>query len=64
MARGTPAEVFSKSGELMSIGLTVPKVTMVANRLRALGLDVPNDIYTIEQLKIVLLALKGGRAHA
>jgi energy-coupling factor transport system ATP-binding protein len=64
MARGTPAEVFSKSGELMSIGLTVPKVTMVANRLHALGLDVPNDIYTIEQLKIALLALKGGRAHA
>lgn len=64
MTRGTPAEVFSKSGELMHIGLTVPKVTLVANRLRALGLEVPNDIYTIDQLKKVLLALKGGRAHA
>ncbi len=64
MMRGTPAEVFSKSGELMSIGLTVPKVTMVANRLRNLGLDVPNDIYTIDQLKNALLVLKGGRTHA
>lgn len=64
MTRGTPAEVFSKSGELMGIGLTVPKVTMVANRLRALGLSVPADIYTIEQLKNALLALQGGRTHA
>jgi energy-coupling factor transport system ATP-binding protein len=64
MTRGTPAEVFSKSEDLLSIGLTVPKVTLVANRLRTLGLDVPDDIYTIDQLKSALLALKGGRPHA
>ena len=64
LTTGTPAQVFSKSDTLISIGLTVPKVTMVANRLRALGLAVPSDIYTIEQLKNALLALKGGRAHA
>lgn len=64
LARGTPAEVFSQSEELLRIGLTVPKVTMVANRLRALGLDVPNDIYTIDQLKNALFELKGGREHA
>lgn len=64
MTRGTPAEVFSKSDELTRIGLTVPKVTMVSNRLRALGLNVPDDIYTVEQLKSALIALKGGRDHA
>ena len=64
LTTGTPAQVFSKSDTLISIGLTVPKVTMVANRLRALGLAVPSDIYTIEQLKNALLALKGGRSHA
>jgi energy-coupling factor transport system ATP-binding protein len=64
LMHGTPAEVFSRSEELTSVGLTVPKVTMVAGRLRALGLPVRNDIYTIEQLKSVLTALKGGRGHA
>lgn len=61
---GTPAEVFSHSQELRDMGLTVPKVTMVAQRLRALGLDIPPDIYTTEQLKTVLCALKGGQARA
>ena len=61
---GTPAEVFSHSQELRDMGLTVPKVTMVAQRLRALGLDIPPDIYTTEQLKTVLCAPKGGQARA
>jgi len=52
------------SEELKSIGLTVPKVTMVAARLRAMGLDIPPDIYTTKQLKTVLCALKGGRINA
>lgn len=62
--KGTPAEVFSKSEMLTDIGLTVPKVTMVANRLRALGLNVEKDIYTVEQLKYALTRLRGGREHA
>lgn len=64
MTEGTPAQVFSKSDVLMRVGLTVPKVTMVANRLRALGVSVPEDIYTIGQLKKALLALRGGRGNA
>ena len=59
--QGTPAQVFSHSGELIDIGLTVPKVTMVANRLRTLGLPVQEDIYTIEQLRGELVRLRGGR---
>ena len=62
--RGTPAEVFSKSERLEEIGLTVPKVTQVAMRLRTMGLDLPKDIYTVEHLKSALLALKGGEHHA
>ena len=57
---GTPAQVFSHSEALKNMGLTVPKVTMVAARLRALGLNIPPDIYTTEQLKNVLCAMKGG----
>lgn len=61
VTQGAPAQVFSKSAELKDIGLTVPKVTLVANRLRALGLQVADDIYTVEQLKSAIVALKGGR---
>ena len=57
---GTPAEVFSRSEELIDIGLTVPKVTMVANRLRALGVPVKEDIYTVGQLRGELARLRGG----
>ena len=59
--QGTPAQVFSRSRELIDIGLTVPKVTMVANRLRALGLPVKEDVYTVEQLRGDLVRLRGGR---
>lgn len=64
LMQGTPAEIFPRSKELADVGLTVPKVTMVAHRLRALGLPIREDIYTIEQLKRELTALKGGREHA
>ncbi len=60
---GTPAEVFSRSEELIDIGLTVPKVTMVANRLRALGVPVKEDIYTVGQLRGELARLRGGCGH-
>jgi energy-coupling factor transport system ATP-binding protein len=60
---GSPAEVFSRSETLTDIGLTVPKVTMVANRLRALGLQVRRDIYTVGQLRGELVRLRGGRGH-
>ena len=56
---GTPREVFSHAKELEAIGLTVPKVTKVAMRLRELGLPLPGDIYTTEQLSAALMAIKG-----
>jgi len=57
---GSPREVFSRASELEDMGLTVPKVTKVAMRLRALGMALPQDIYTTEQLSEALLARKGG----
>ena len=56
---GTPAQVFSKNEELASLGLTAPKVTLVAARLRTLGLPLRRDIYTIAQLRQALGGLRG-----
>ena len=57
---GTPAEVFSKSEKLKELGLAAPKVSMVAARLRTLGLPVRQDIYTVEQLHRSLKDIRDG----
>ena len=48
---GTPAQIFSSNERLAEMGLAAPKVTMVAARLRALGLPLKGDLYTIAQLR-------------
>ena len=57
---GTPADIFSRSNELVKMGLAVPKVAMVAARLRTLGLNLPRDVYTIEQMTRALAEIKEG----
>jgi len=61
---GTPKEVFSRAEELISMGLDVPQVTSVFLRLRALGVPVDPSVYTIEQAREAILALRGGPKHA
>ena len=56
---GTPSEVFSKVDMLTEMGLTAPKASLIAARLRTLGLSLPNDIYTIGQLRKELCAVRG-----
>ena len=57
---GTPGEVFSGASRLKEIGLSVPQVTEVFRLLRAAGVDVPDDVYTLEQAVAALTKLKGG----
>jgi energy-coupling factor transport system ATP-binding protein len=59
---GTPREVFSHGAELEAMGLGIPKVTAVFQRLRQLGLDIDPSVYTMEEAVQALLALKGGRS--
>lgn len=47
---GTPREVFLKITELRKLGLDVPQMIELANRLRASGLDLPADILTVEEM--------------
>ena len=57
---GTRDEVFARGEELHAIGLDVPEITRVVMRLRALGLDLPPHLFTVDQAKEAILALKGG----
>ena len=59
---GAPREVFCHTQELMDIGLDVPQSARIAEALRRRGLDLPESIYTPEQLKAAILRLKGGDA--
>ena len=62
---GTPSEVFAHSSELKEMGLDVPQITNLMLALRDRGLDVPTDIYTVDQAKAVLKKiLEGGPRNA
>ena len=64
MMDGAPSEVFEHDEELRSVGLSVPEVSLVAKRLRQLGLPIDRSVYTVEQAKKALLAVRGGAAGA
>lgn len=61
---GTPREIFSQAEALTGMGLAVPQVTSVFLRLKDLGLPVDSSVYTIQQAKQALMALKGGMVDA
>ena len=59
------AAVFSRAEELTAIGLTVPAVTRIWMELRRRGMDVGENVYTVEQAVARLLPLlKGGNGGA
>lgn len=53
---GTVENVFRRSQELQAIGLDVPQITRVCNALRAKGIPLTEDIFTVEQAKEQLIA--------
>ena len=46
---GAPKEVFSHVEELLAIGLDVPQVTQLAYMLRQDGINLPQDILTVDE---------------
>ncbi len=55
--KGTPREVFKRVEEMKKIGLDVPQVTELAYDLRKQGIDMPDDILTIDEMVEVLCRL-------
>lgn len=52
---GTPQEVFAHGQQLEALGLSVPAMNRVFSRVRALGVDLPASVYTVEQAKDAFL---------
>ena len=61
---GAPREVFAHAEELIDMGLDVPQITRVFLKLREMGLSVDSSVYTVEQAREALLAMKGGEVRA
>lgn len=57
---GTPREVFRHTKELLQIGLDVPQAARIAQALRERGVQLPDSIYTPEQLREAVLSLRRG----
>ncbi|QNL43366.1 energy-coupling factor transporter ATPase [Oscillibacter hominis] len=60
LMQGTPREVFARAEELESAGLNVPQVTKIARALHQRGLPIDPAVYTVEELRRAILALRGG----
>ena len=54
---GTPAEVFRHAEALQKIGLDVPQSAKLACLLREKGMDLPEDLYTTEDVERAICAL-------
>ena len=56
--------VFSCGEELNKIGLDVPQITKLVQKLHYLGYPVPKDIYTVEDATAAIKGLMGGDKDA
>ncbi|MEA5136115.1 MAG: energy-coupling factor transporter ATPase [Candidatus Fimivivens sp.] len=65
-AYGTVEEVFSRTDELVKMGLAAPQVTKIFMELKNRGFDVSTQVYTVEAARRELLRVlgKAGGAHA
>lgn len=61
---GKPRHIFSQIRELQSLGLGVPLVGILMERLRNLGYDIKPDVLTVEEASQEILNWWRGRKHA
>jgi len=64
VAAGTPREIFRQADMMASIGLGVPEAARLCAALRGRGLMLPEDLYTLEELREHLLRLWKERGKA
>lgn len=50
LLEGTPKQVFSQVERLQDMGLDVPQVTLIAHELRKEGIDISEEIITVDEL--------------
>lgn len=53
---GTPAEIFSRKDELQGMGLSIPEATELISDLRDCGMNLADDVLTMEQAEETIVA--------
>lgn len=53
---GVPSEIFMRGTELIEMGLDVPEITGLFMDMRNAGLNVPENVFTIDEAEQVLLS--------
>ena len=61
---GSVAEVFTQAERLQRIGLNVPQITLLTDKLRNAGFNLPEEIYTVKYAAKAIAALVGGDGNA
>lgn len=61
---GSVAEVFTQAERLQRIGLNVPQITLLTDKLRGAGFKLPDEIYTVKYAAKAIAALVGGDGNA
>ena len=61
---GTPEELFKQVEMMESVGLGVPQAAKLCAELRKRGVDLPDNLYTIDAVKEQLLRLWKEAPHA
>ena len=64
VADGTPRELFRQVEMMESVGLGVPQAAKLCAELRRRGIDIPDDLYTLEDVQTHLLRLWKEAPHA
>lgn len=54
---GPTEEIFSQAGKLEEIGLSIPQISKVFMKLSARGIDIPANVFTVEQAEREILRL-------
>lgn len=54
---GTPREVFSNVNEIEKVGLSAPQIAYLMKKLKEKGLEVDENIYTVEEAAIEIQKL-------
>lgn len=61
---GNVAKVFTQAERLQRIGLNVPQITLLTDKLRGAGFKLPDEIYTVHYAAKAIAALVGGDGNA
>ena len=61
---GITKDIFSKSDELIDIGLDVPQITHLFKKLKEKGIDIPEDVFSVEEAKETILSFLRNKESA